>query len=125
MTDEDLKAEEIYKAYPRRIGKALALKAIRKSMSKYGSELLLTKTREFSDFIYKKQEKEFIPHPQTFFNQRRFLFTNPWEWVPSWQLNAQENNLRLHLGYADQPEADDIRRQLKLLDQFKKENEIE
>jgi len=59
--------EEIYKAYPRHVGRGPALKAIRKAV-----ERLEAGTTE-------PERAEFLPHPSTWFNQERY-FDDTKEW---------------------------------------------
>jgi hypothetical protein len=62
--------EEIYAAYPRKIGQPVALRAIRRALSKRPYEFLLERTRLFAQTC--NSPAEFIPHPTTWFNQARF-----------------------------------------------------
>jgi hypothetical protein len=67
--------EEIYRAYPKRVGKEAALRAIKKSLGRIGptkdAEWLLGKTRAYALQI-QGQEERFIPHPATWFNDGRY-----------------------------------------------------
>lgn len=87
MTDFKEWDEQIYEAYPRKVGKRAALKAINyarvrlhdgefKSGNKYDwsacQEFLLTKTRQFSQSPAGNRET-LTPHPSTFYNQSRYL----------------------------------------------------
>jgi hypothetical protein len=70
-------AEAIYGLYPRKVGRPPALKAIVKIL-KAGeiTELdLQAKVREFAACVAKwpEQDKPFIPHPATWFNQQRYM----------------------------------------------------
>lgn len=65
-------AEAIYQAYPRKAKKPEALKAIRKAMRTHSPEFLLEKTQAFAAAITPWQERQFIPHPATWFNAEQF-----------------------------------------------------
>ena len=70
-------AEEIYKIYPKKVGKPSAIQAIKKAINKDGFKHILEKTK-----LYTKQyngESRYIPHPSTFFNQERYN-DDPSEW---------------------------------------------
>jgi len=62
--------EAIYAAYPRKVGKPDALRAIKRAISRHGRDHVRQKTIEFAALCDKPTE--FIPHPATFFNQDRF-----------------------------------------------------
>lgn len=67
-------AEEIYAAYPRKVGKAAALQAI-DTVLKSGSiqpAALLEKVKKFAASPA-GQKGNFTPHPRTFFAQERYL----------------------------------------------------
>jgi hypothetical protein len=70
----------IYAAYPRKVAKPEALRAIGKAAKKVGFADLLAKTRAFAaavEFV----EPQFIPHPATWFNQERYN-DDPATWNP-------------------------------------------
>ena len=70
-------AEEIYKRYPKKVGKPNAIKAINKAINKDGFKHVFEKTE-----LYAKEyngESRYIPHPSTFFNQERYN-DDPSEW---------------------------------------------
>lgn len=64
-------AETVYEAYPRKIGKQDALKAIAKVLKTKGLPEVLTAVRLFAAETAKwsDDEKRFIPHPATWFNR--------------------------------------------------------
>lgn len=76
-------AEDIYLAYPRHIGRGAAIKAIQKAlkMPKFAPTYLLAKTQAYAAAVAKwpKDERKFVPHPATWFNQERYL-DDPAEW---------------------------------------------
>lgn len=71
-------AESIYREYPRKESKPAAIKAILKSFKTYPPEHLLERTKAYATAIAWK-EKQFIPHPATWFNNERFN-DDPIQW---------------------------------------------
>lgn len=78
-TGDDISA--IYEAYPRKVGKAKAHTAIKKALTKVTPEALLEKVNQFAEATthYPEEDRRFIPHPATWFNQGRWE-DNPEEW---------------------------------------------
>ncbi len=72
------KEEEIYCAFPRKVGKPNALKAIRSALSKTPFDVLLQKTKDFAST--RNGDVSFCPHPATWFNQERYN-DDPSTWV--------------------------------------------
>jgi uncharacterized protein YdaU (DUF1376 family) len=72
-------AEAIYLAYPRRVKKPVALKAILKAMKSHAPEFLLERTQTFAAATIGWQERKFIPHPATWFNAEQFN-DDPEDW---------------------------------------------
>ena len=74
-------AISIYSCYPKRVGRAAALKAIESALKRVMEEqgvtgdearqMLTTSVEKFPFDLTRK--KRFIPHPSTFFNQERYL----------------------------------------------------
>lgn len=64
-------AEEIYQAYPRRVGKPAAKLKIRKALASVPFEKLLELTIAYAQAV-NGQDPQFIPHPATWFHQQRF-----------------------------------------------------
>ncbi len=63
-------AEEIYKIYPKKVGKLNAIQAIKKAINKDGFKHVFEKTK-----LYAKEyngESRYIPHPSKFFNKERY-----------------------------------------------------
>ena len=76
-------AVEIYEAYPRRQGKQDALKAIAKTIKAgIDSKHLLERTKAFATAAGKwnVEDRQFIPHPATWFNRGSFD-DDPSTWV--------------------------------------------
>ena len=65
-------AEEIYAAYPRKVAKPDALRAIAKALTKNTFEFLIDATRSYAK-AREGQNSQFTPHPATWFNADRFL----------------------------------------------------
>jgi hypothetical protein len=120
--------EKIYEAYPRKVGKEAALKAIRKAVERLVKGDKTHPPRDAYSarrFLWKKaaqysaspagqksldKNHEFRPHPSTWFNQGRY-FDDPSEWVkPNGATNANIPPSKAHsdlavlaesLGYAE------------------------
>lgn len=66
-------SEEIYAAYPRKVGRPEAMRAIHRAIKQFGFEHVLKRTKEFAAAWERSgKSMEFVPHPGTFFNQERF-----------------------------------------------------
>jgi hypothetical protein len=94
-------AEDIYEAYPRKIGRGAAIRAITKAIKNLKKPLpetpgdgipwdgaidwrefwILSRTKAYASAVSKwpADERKFCPHPATFFNQERYL-DDPKEW---------------------------------------------
>lgn len=70
----------IYEAYPVKVGKPVALKAIRRAMLKLPAPQLLERTRLFA--AARNGDLSFCPNPSTWFNQERFN-DDPKTWKPN------------------------------------------
>tara|TARA_R100000750_G_scaffold62440_1_gene56195 strand:- start:757 stop:1497 length:741 start_codon:yes stop_codon:yes gene_type:complete len=62
---------EIYKAYPRKVGKPKALASIKKALNKISFEELLSKVILFAK-SRENEDPKFTPHPSTWFNEERW-----------------------------------------------------
>jgi hypothetical protein len=69
-------AQAIYDAYPRKVGKPAAVKAIAKALAKIPAEELLARVQAFAE-SRKGQDPNFTPHPATWFNQERYADDMP------------------------------------------------
>lgn len=96
-TYREITANDIYKAYPRKVGKAAAIKAINKALHfisggvaevpdridphKTPADWLLDRVETYATAVAKwpKEERKFVPHPATWFNQGRYD-DDPAEW---------------------------------------------
>lgn len=66
--------ERIYDAYPRKVGKDAALKAIEKALRRIDqtAEWLLGRVQAYAE-VRRTEDPQFTPHPATWFNQGRYL----------------------------------------------------
>jgi hypothetical protein len=78
-TSNDAMAEAIYQEYPRKVSKPEAIAAIKKALKTNSAEKLLEKVKAYASAIG-WQERQFIPHPATWFNKKRWE-DDPAEWV--------------------------------------------
>lgn len=64
-------AEQIYAAYPRKVARQDALKAISSAMKKVSAESLLEATNAYAAAVSKwsPEDRNFVPHPATWFNR--------------------------------------------------------
>ena len=62
--------ELVYQAYPLKVGKPAALKAIARALTKTSFDDLLAKTQQFA--LVRSGDTAFCPHPATWFNQERY-----------------------------------------------------
>jgi uncharacterized protein YdaU (DUF1376 family) len=65
------KAEKIYEAYPRKVGRKAAIDKIAKALKNMDFEILMGKVNEYAASV-KDKEIRFIPHPATWFYQERY-----------------------------------------------------
>lgn len=68
----DVTAEAIYNTYPLKKGRAAAIMAIQKALKKVDTETLLEKVEIFAA-KWQGRDKQFCPHPATWFNGDRWL----------------------------------------------------
>lgn len=71
-------AQRIYAEYPRKVGRTAAIKSIIKAMKEVDPERLLNKVKMYAD-CKNGSNKQYIPHPATWFNQGRYD-DDPSEW---------------------------------------------
>jgi len=64
-------ADEIYANYPRKVAKREALKAIKRALATETAESLLEAVKAYSEAVatWPEDERQFIPHPATWFNR--------------------------------------------------------
>jgi len=63
--------EKIYQAYPKKVGKAKALKAIAKAIKKIDHEKLLSIVEQYA-VSRQGEDPQYTPHPSTWFNAERW-----------------------------------------------------
>jgi len=78
-TFTEFNKDKIYQAYPRKVGKAAAIKAITKALTKIDYNGLLNKVQAYANATAWQENRSLIPHPATWFNQERWL-DDPKEW---------------------------------------------
>lgn len=67
----DEQALEVYNAYPKKVGKPVAIKAIKRAIKENSFEFILEKTRAYA-LARKGEDPQFTPYPSTWFGQQRF-----------------------------------------------------
>lgn len=69
--DMTMVAESIYHAYPKRVGKQGAIKAIKKALALKPAEALLKASRLYAEAVatWPESDRVYIPHPATWFNR--------------------------------------------------------
>ena len=88
----DQLAESIYQEYPRKVKKPAGIKAIKNALKTHPAEFLLERVKTYASAIG-WQERRFIPHPATWFNEMRWE-DDPAEWeqpAPSAPRSGQSN----------------------------------
>jgi len=106
-------AQVIYLEYPRQVAKKKALVAIRESLKRAKDfNKVLARTKLFAE-LTAEREREFIPHPTTWFNQDRYN-DDPDEWMTTADRDAREEKLRHELKFeTDMKKRETILEQLK------------
>lgn len=76
-------AEAIYAAYPKKVGRRDALKAIGLALREFSADHILERTAAFADAVagWPPDRYRFIPHPATWFRRGSFD-DDPATWVP-------------------------------------------
>ena len=85
-------AESVYEAYPRKVGRPVALRAILKALTTTDHETLLKATVAYAE-ARRGQDQQFTPMPATWFNQQRYL-DEPSTWTNSPAIKPKERNER-------------------------------
>ena len=72
----------IYAAYPRKVGKDTALKAIHRALGRISADDLLAKTTAYAAAVatWPEFDRQFVPHPATWFNRGSYD-DDPAEWT--------------------------------------------
>ena len=73
--------DAIYKAYPRKVGKIAARKAIAKALKVKSADELIEATRAFAEAVkqWPEADRHFVAHPATWFNRGSYD-DDPSEW---------------------------------------------
>lgn len=88
-------SEQLYQAYPRKVGKADALKAINAALKRETFDVLLEAVQAFA--VSPKASSEFCPHPATWFKQERWKDDrNEWQRSASTTINGNRSEQRLN-----------------------------
>lgn len=106
-------ALEIYEAYPRKVGRKSALKAIAISLRTDAPDELLAKTRAYAAATksWPDDQRQFIPHPATWFNRGSYD-DDPATWVRLRPTNGVSQSVQM---IADQKELDRIADRIKTI----------
>ena len=100
-------AMTIYAAYPRKVGRGAAIKAISKALKIVPFDELLEAVEMYAR-SRDGQERQFTPHPSTWFNQERWTDDRS-EWIPevdfvaafeTWRTAIREHGVRGRLDAA-------------------------
>ncbi len=77
-------AAEIYAAYPRKVGRNAAMKAIKRAMLQQTVDALMEATQAFAKATaaWPAEDRQYIPHPATWYNQGRYADDRS-NWVKS------------------------------------------
>lgn len=80
--DTDPLILEIYEAYPLKVARSVAIKAIGKAAKKHDPNFILERTKLFGEMMSKlpKEQMDFVCNPATWFNQERYN-DDPSTWV--------------------------------------------
>ena len=95
-------AELVYAEYPRRVGKDTAIKKIISAIKDVGFQKLLVRTKQYAEMTEFK-DKQFIPHPSTWFNQGRYKDDTD-EWVNTEDKTKLVTKLKEDLKFERDPE---------------------
>jgi hypothetical protein len=77
-TTANFQAEKIYAEYPKKVGKPVALRAIKRALKGNSFDFLMEKTKAFATM--RNGDRAFCPNPSTWFNEERFN-DDPSTWV--------------------------------------------
>lgn len=66
--------EQVYAAYPKKVGRKEALRAIAKALKANTADKLLERTKAYAEAVanWPTDDMRFVPHPATWFNQGRY-----------------------------------------------------
>jgi hypothetical protein len=84
--DAPLQEEKIYAAYPRKVGKPAALRAIRRAIGQHGFDRVLERTQAYASA--RGGDLAYMPNPSTWFNEQRYD-DDPATWLRSNHANIK------------------------------------
>jgi hypothetical protein len=84
--------ERVYEAYPKKVGRPAALKAITKAIKKHGLQHVLQAAQRFAAAWKDQPSLQYCPHPATWFNQERYN-DDPSLWKVTSPANRQERRV--------------------------------
>lgn len=95
VDEPEVTPEQIYAAYPRKVGKQAAIKAIQKAIKQSNPKELLQRTMFFATCVerWPADERQYCPHPATWFNRGSYD-DDPNEWVRG--QSATTSQFRVH-----------------------------
>jgi hypothetical protein len=73
--------DAIYQAYPKKVAKKVALKAIAKAIKSFPADSILIATKKMGDLWKHETDFQYCPNPATWFNEWRFN-DDPSTWAP-------------------------------------------
>lgn len=81
VKEKEEAAEAIYAEYPRKVAHKPAIKAIIKALDTHDVDFLIERTKAYAAAV-NGSDRDFLPHPATWFNAERFN-DDPKEWASS------------------------------------------
>lgn len=94
--EREKQAESIYSAYPKKVARPEALKAIGKALESFPFERLLDRTQAYAKA--RNGNLDFVPHPATWFNNHQFN-DDPATWSPNGENGKQKIPTKLDSEY--------------------------
>jgi hypothetical protein len=74
---QTITVDDIYDAYPKKIGRGAAIQKIQKAIKDHrkSPEWLLERTKQYAEAVsrWPVEDRQYIPNPETWFNQQRYL----------------------------------------------------
>lgn len=94
--EREKQVESIYSAYPKKVARPEALKAIGKALESFPFERLLDRTQAYAKA--RNGNLDFVPHPATWFNNHQFN-DDPSTWSPNGENGKQKIPTKLDSEY--------------------------
>ena len=98
--------ELIYAEYPKKVAKPEALKAIRKAVEAFSSDVMLERTKAYA-LARKGEDQQYTPNPATWFNQQRFN-DDPSTWKNKHANHSPNNPQRINRNIGTANESVDL-----------------